>query len=169
MKRVLCLLLALTVVRTWGQDFASRFMTDFETDTLVQCYTVSPKMMEKLIRIHEEKEHTDKSEQHIRYLLSKLKSARFIIGTRRGERYYKHAEQLMAKNKNRFSLLAEGATESADQHTLLYVRKRDEVIVELVMLSLNEAEHAFNAVNFTGEMDDAFIRLLSRSGNPPNP
>lgn len=168
MKRALCLLLALAVVRTWGQDFASRFMTDFAADTLVHCCTVSPKMMDKLLRIHEGKEHTAECEQHIRYFLSKLKSARFIVGNRQGESYYRHAKELMEKNKKRFSLLAGGATESTEQQTLLYMRKRDKVIVELVMLNLNEAEHAFNAVNFTGEIDDAFIRLLSRGGNPPN-
>ncbi len=140
-------------------------MNDFSEDTLVHCYTISPKMMEKLIEIYEEKELTETNRQHIGYLLSKLKSARFIIGGYRGETYYKHAEELIAKNRKRFSLLAE-TSHTPDRERLLYVRKRKEVILELVLLSLDIRNDVFNAVNFTGEMDREFIQLLSENEKP---
>lgn len=165
MRRALCLLAIFTAVRAWGQDFASRFMADFPEDTLVQCRTISPKMMERLIQVHEGKEHTEAGKQHIHYFLSKLKSARIITGSRKGETYYRHAEELMARNKNRFSPLM-GATDAPPEPgKALYVRKRQDVIVELVMLRLDVGQNVFNAVNFTGEMDDEFIQLLSSDEN----
>ena len=50
MKRVLCLLLIACSIHVWGQDFASKFMEQCaKEDGDIQCQTVSPIMMEKLM------------------------------------------------------------------------------------------------------------------------
>ena len=55
-----------------GQDFASRFMHEVQKDTTIRCETISPKMLETLVKTKEEEKEKTKS------LISKLKSVRII-------------------------------------------------------------------------------------------
>ena len=83
MKRVLCLLLIACSIHVWGQDFASKFMEQCaKEDGDIQCQTVSPIMMEKLMDTMTAPDG-DRDEEVPEYLLSKLKSARIITATKR--------------------------------------------------------------------------------------
>ena len=166
MKRVLCLLgIILIVICIQGQDFASRFMKDFIKDTAIHCHTIGPKMMEKLVKIQNDRTSAEQDKIKATYFISKLKSARIITSTHHGDKYFKHAEKLMEKNKHRFTPLSETC---GVQKNLIYVRRREETIVELIMLNLNEKESVFTAVNFTGDMDDEFIEMLAQNMSKRN-
>ena len=85
----------------WGQDFAAKFMEQCtaEEEKDIQCQTISPKMMEKLVEVIVS-EKDEKDEEIPAYLFSKLKSARIVTSTGHGKRYFRKAEELMEKNKN---------------------------------------------------------------------
>ena len=158
MKRALCLLwTACLIPHAWGQDFAAKFMEQCTKKGQVECQTVSPKMMEKVMETitrSDEREDTGIPE----YLLSKLKSARIITAKKGGEKLFQKAERLMEKNKNRFSPLAE---DSAGDHNRIFVRRHDDVVRELVMLQLSPGKDLLTIVDLTGEMDEKFMKLLS--------
>ena len=136
MKCVLCLLLIACSIHVWGQDFASKFMEQCaKEDGEIQCQTVSPIMMEKLMDTMTAPDG-DRDEEVPEYLLSKLKSARIITATKQSEKLFREAEQLI-------------------------VRKHDEVIRELIVLNLNPDEKTLTIVNLTGDMDDRFMKILS--------
>ena len=95
MKRVLCLLLIACSIHVWGQDFASKFMEQCaKEDGEIQCQTVSPIMMEKLMDTMTAP-NGDRDEEVPEYLLSKLKSARIITATKQSEKLFREAEQLI--------------------------------------------------------------------------
>jgi len=72
MKRVLCLLLIACSIHVWGQDFASKFMEQCaKEDGDIQCQTVSPIMMEKLMDTMTAPDG-DRDEEVPEYLLSKV-------------------------------------------------------------------------------------------------
>ncbi len=128
-----------------------------EEDSDMQCLTVSPKMMEKLMDVMAEP-GGERDEEVPEYLLSKLKSARIITATRQSKKLFRKAEHLMEKNKNRFSPLTEN---QSGKNNKVFVRKHDEVIRELVVLNLNPDEKTLTIVNLTGDMDERFMRMLS--------
>lgn len=157
MKRALCLLWTVCLISSArGQDFASKFMEQCTKDGQVECQTVSPKMMEKVMEIITQTEEKDKTEIP-EYVLSKLKSARIITAEKGGEELFQKAERLMEKNRNRFSPLADY---TSGENNMIFVRRHDETVQELVMLNLN-AEKTFTIVNLTGDMDSKFMRMLS--------
>lgn len=158
MRRVLCLLLIGFSVYGRGQDFASKFMEQCQTKEDLKCQTIGPKMMERLMDMPETAAE-DKEDAATGYFLSKLKSARIVTTERHGERYFDQAKQLIEKNRNRFVPLTEGA---ATRNSLIYVRRHDELIRELIMLNYNQADEVLTIINFTGEMDDRFILRLSK-------
>lgn len=156
MERALCLLMFAIAALTGanGQDFTSRFMESHAKDTLVKCLTVSPKMMNRITRFHiEGNDGKDDAER----ILSKLKSAR-IVTSRNGKEHFAEAKTLLQKNKQRFTLLSESRQDGT--HTI-FVRKRNDIISELVMLSLDKEGKLFTIINFTGEMDKTFIETLT--------
>lgn len=158
MKRVLCLLLIGFSIYGRGQDFASKFMEQCEEKDGLQCQTIGPKMMERLMSMPET-EAGDEDETDTGYFLSKLKSARIVTAGKNGESYFDRASQLLDKNRNRFMPLTETAQ---GKNNRIFVRRHDDRIKELVMLNLNRTDGVLTIINFTGDMDDSFIRLLSK-------
>lgn len=158
MKRVLCLLLISLSSYAWGQDFASRFMEQYQEKEELKCQTIGPKMMERLMDMPETVEDK-KDDATTGYFLSKLKSARIVTADKHGRKYFDQAKLLIEKNRNRFMPLTEGTT---GKNNLIFVRRHDGLIRELVMLNYNQAEEVLTVINFTGEMDDSFIRRLSK-------
>lgn len=158
MKCVLCLLLIGFSIYGRGQDFASKFMEQCEEKEELRCQTIGPKMMERLMSMPET-ETEDKDETDTGYFLSKLKSARIVTAERHGEAYFDRARLLLEKNRNRFVPLTEAAS---GKNTPIYVRRHDDLIKELVMLNFNRADGVLTIINFTGDMDDNFIRQLSK-------
>lgn len=154
MKRMLCLLLlGMTAYAATGQDFATKFMSQTNCPDELYCQTVSPKMMEKLINLPEA---SDKEKTNT--LLEKLKSARIITATSHAKSFFNRARALIEHNPNRFLPLGEYPKGCTD---MVFVRKHDQIIVELVMLCYNESDSLFTAINLTGNMDGQFIDQLS--------
>ena len=54
-------------------------------------------------RGHHDGPNGDRDEEVPGYLLSKLKSARIITATKQSEKFFRKAEHLIEKNKNRFT------------------------------------------------------------------
>lgn len=165
MKRGLCLLwIAFSFHVAWGQDFAAKFMEQCaaEQGENLRCQTISPKMMEKLVEVMAS-ENKEKDEEIPAYLLSKLKSARIVTSTGHGKKLFRKAEELMEKNKNRFTPWGE---EDPERTNPVFVRKHGDTICELVMLSLTADKKNFTIVNFTGEMDEEFMQTLSAGKIP---
>lgn len=149
--------MACLIPSAWGQDFATKFMEQCGEKYKIECQTVSPKMMKKMTDILAEP-NEDKDGEVSEYLLSKLKSARIITAGQHAEKLFHKAENLIEKNKNRFSPLTETF---ADRYNRIFVRKHDETVRELVMLQLDEGKKTLTIVNLTGEMDEKFMNLLS--------
>ena len=129
----------------------------------LRCQTISPKMMEKLVEVIVS-EKDEKDEEIPAYLFSKLKSARIVTSTGHGKRYFRKAEELMEKNKNRFTPWREDTLAKSDP---IFVRRHGDVICELVMLNLAADKKGFTIINFTGDMDEQFMQTLS-SGKLPD-
>lgn len=137
----------------YAQDFASRFMMNFNKDTSIHCRTISPKMMEKLVRIHQEKENEPVSDE----LITKLKSAR-IIQSGNDPKYFHHAVKLIKQNRQRFIPINATAAQGDNR---IFVRRKDNTIIELVMINQNNEMSTFTIINLTGDMDEEFIQKLS--------
>ena len=136
-----------------AQDFASRFMMEFSKDTTIHCQTISPKMMEKLVNVH--RKNNERAEA--RQLIAKLKSARIIQGADK-PKYFLHAEKMLKHNRQRFIPLNQSTARGNNQ---IFVRRKEDFIIELIMLNKDSAAGTFTIVNLTGDMDDEFIRVLS--------
>ncbi len=154
-KRVLLLLTAaLLQVASYAQhspDFAEKFMTLHQSDTTLQCVTVSPKMMEQLVKLHDE----DKPETIVQ-AISKLRSARIVRGN---ADHYHLAEDLLLKNSHRFK--AEQTFRSEEQHGAFYTRQdKDGNTVELIMIRVEPQYDRFVIINLTGDIDKEFLCFL---------
>lgn len=168
MKRVLSFIMMIHVISIcWGQDFASKFISTVTKKDLLHCQTISPKMMDKLVKMpeHDDKNENETTEDSIAFLLSKIKSARIVTSEQYGKKFFKQAIKLIETNKNRFSPLS-GHTENGNNQ--IFVRRHDDTIIELVMLSYNSGEDLFTIINFTGDMDNEFIRMLSKRKKEQN-
>lgn len=157
MKRALCLLLIVfSAFAAWGQDFASKFMEQCGEKEEIKCQTISPKMMERLMNVPDNA--SEEKNEEMAYFLSKLRSARIVTAGKHGEAYFNQARQLLEKNKNRFTLLSGNY---AGKNKQIFVRRNKTSIRELVLLNLSR-DSVLTIINFTGDMDDGFIRQLSK-------
>lgn len=152
-KKLLLLIVSCISCMTVGaQDFASRFMMEFNQDSTIHCQTISPKMMEKLGSVQRNR----KGKEAVR-LITKLKSARIITGEDKPE-YFRHAEKMLKQNRQRFVPLSQS---TALGNNLIFVRQKDNSIIELILLNQDSTEGTFTLINLTGNMDKEFIRILS--------
>ncbi len=158
MKRILCYIAMLLMTVAAGaqttMDFASKFMEQCFEDTAVQCVTISPKMMEQLTK-HPDAEH----DEHLAQAMQKLKSARIVTASVRGEDYYRMAEELLKDNPQRFSHAQDYSNDHA--RGTFYVRKTSNGdTVELVMLHTDTTTGSLVIVNVTGDIDEEFVESL---------
>lgn len=151
MKRILsllflCLTLALGAQAQHEQDFASIFMKQYAEGTGTQCNTISPAMIEKMLNTQEIDTETRETLQHI-------KSVRMIINKKPDEtcKLFQKAEQLFSQNKARYALYAQYEGKK------VYVRKKKDLIVELVLLTNPEA---LLIIDITGTLPESFVKKL---------
>lgn len=141
-------------VATYAQhspDFAEKFMTQHQADSTLKCVTVSPKMMEQLVKLHDDS-RSDKIVQAI----AKLKSARIITGN---ADYYEKALELLKKNSQRFITGKEYRTD--EQHGVFYTRNdRKGNTVEFIMLCEEPQRDRSTIINLTGDIDNEFLCFL---------
>ena len=167
MKRAVCLIIiammTATIYAQGVQDFASKFVQQHDTDTAVQCITVSPKMMEQLT-----KKAGAGGKDSMAQAIQKLKSARIVTTSTQSESYYRQAEELLRQNPQRFTHAKN--YRSSHGHGTFYTRKtRSGSTVELVMLHADSDTDQMIIVNLTGDIDDEFVNSLTGTfGNRKN-
>lgn len=153
MRRTFCTLIAalftLTVWAQEQQDFATRFMDLYGEGSSIERMTISPQMLERVMRLPEMEENSEEKE-----ILSQLKSIQMLTNADSAETktLYGEAVQLAQHNAQRYKLRAD-----ADDKKL-YIRERGEVIVEMVLLMRDE--QSFLLINFTGNMTDKFLEQV---------
>lgn len=153
MRRLLTLLAGLLMaVASWAQkeqDFASRYMALYAQGTTLSCTTVSPLMMERLLRLPS----VDDNEQ-MRQVLAQLKSIRMATNTDAAEtaELHRQAVRLARRNSARYKLWG------SEDDSYLYTRRRGRVIVEVVLIMKRAGR--FCLVDLTGNMDDRSINRL---------
>lgn len=153
-KRALLLyLMTLLSVFVSAQDFATRFLAEHKTDTNLSCVTISPKMMEEILKNDSEKD------EGVLEIISNLKSMQMLTSKVKGKTYYNEALKVVEKNSDRFEPFLSFRDKS--ENCQIMVRKKNEAIVELVML-MHEKNH-FMVINFTGIMSADFISKLANS------
>jgi hypothetical protein len=155
MRRTAVLLLALTAqVAVFAQrslDFAEKFMSMCTKDSTVKCVTVSPSMMEQLVK----QQHSEQEENLVQ-AIGKLKSMRIVTAD---AGYYQKAEDLLARNSRRFR--ADRDYRTAQQHGAFYTRKnRKGETVELIMLHEDCQKDKLTIINLTGDIDEEFLCFL---------
>ena len=154
-KRILLLLMAVLMqVATYAQhspDFAEKFMKQHQADSTLKCVTVSPKMMEQLVKMHD-----DSRSDNIVQAIAKLKSARIVTGN---ADHYAKALELLKKNPQRFTAGKEYRTD--EQHGVFYTRNdRKGNTVEFIMLCEEPQRDKFTIINLTGDIDNEFLCFL---------
>ena len=157
MKSVLFILwMSLISVSVCAQDFASRFLESHKPDTNLNCVTISPNMMEKVMNLDVQ------NEDKMMDIISKLKSMQMLTTQVNGQKYYKEALSVLAKNSGRFvSFLT---FDDKSENFQIMVRKKKDAIIELVML-MREDDN-FPVINFTGNMSKDFIARLAKEMEP---
>jgi hypothetical protein len=154
MGRVLltCCLLLLPLLLP-AQDFTSIFLEENGADSTLIRVTISPKMMEEIL-----KSDTGKDED-ILEIISSLKSMQALSSDANGESYFRKARKIVEDHSKRF----EPYLSYEDEHNncQIVVRKKGGTIVELIMLMV-EGDH-FAIINLTGDIKPEFISTLTRS------
>lgn len=136
-----------------AQDFTSLFLTEHKQDTNLTCVTISPKMMQEIMKSDAEKD------EEVLEIISNLKSMQLLTAKVEGQRYYNRALKIVEKNTNRFEPFLSFSGES--ENSKIMIRKNKGNIIELVML-IHEKNH-FTIINFTGTMSPEFIAKLAAS------
>ena len=148
--------MSLISVSVCAQDFASRFLESHKPDTNLNCVTISPNMMEKVMNLDVQ------NEDKMMDIISKLKSMQMLTTQVNGQKYYKEALSVLEKNSGRFvSFLT---FDDKSENFQIMVRKKKDAIIELVML-MREDDN-FTVINFTGNMSKDFIARLAKEMEP---
>lgn len=153
MKRLLCLCLLLmgltaTAATDKGEeDFASRFLTLHATAHELDCKTISPQMMERIMQLE-----TGDTDDATRRVLAQIKSIRIVTGggsPAEGLALFQKAGKLAALNRRRYTV--DKRADDVD----IYTRRHGKKLVELVVVRLKE-EGMFYLLDITGNMSDDF-------------
>lgn len=154
MKRVLltCWVFLLPVLIS-AQDFTSLFLEENKADTALTRVTISPKMMEEILKSDVEKN------EEILEIISNLKSMQVLSSEANGENYFLKARKVIEDHSKRFEPYL--SYEDENENYQIVVRKRGGSIVELIMLMVEEDRFAI--INFTGKIKPEFISTLTKS------
>lgn len=137
-----------------AQDFVTRFLDKREPDANLKCVSISPKMMQEVLKIDVENEKDD-----VMDIISNLKSMQMLSATVYSSKYFKEALNILDKNSERFKSFTSSGNDS-DNYRIM-IREKNGTIIELVML-VNE-DNKFVVINFTGNMNDKFINRIAES------
>ena len=74
--------MALLSVAVSAQDFASRFLSEYESDSNLVCITISPKMMREIMKSDVERD------DEVLEIISNLKSMQMLTSEVKGQKYY---------------------------------------------------------------------------------
>lgn len=155
MKRLLLILslvfTTLSLAAQNQQDFAGQFMRLYGKTTSLECSTVSPTMMGKMM-----KEVPADKQNHVRQVLTRVKSIRVVSNSKSSETsdLTDKAIDLVTQNSQRYQ--AYGATTTKRG---VWMRKKGNAIVEIVVVN-GTSPSRLHIVNLTGNMDDDFLDEL---------
>lgn len=147
---LVCLAMPLCMSAQTAQDFASRFMEDNLDDKNLECVTIGPKMLREIMKLAKEYDKQD-----VMSFLSKIKSVRIINGDSLAGEYRKKALALLENSGKRYARYEKDGSDE-DYGDCVWVRKRDDKIVELVYVGLAK-EKDFMVLDVTGELDGGFV------------
>lgn len=147
------LVTSLMVSLASAQDFVQLFMDEHRGDAALSCITISPKMMQEIM-----KSETEKNES-ILEVISGLKSMQVLSATTNGEDYYRQALETVKRNSSRYEAYSSFNSNGKDYQIM--VRKISGEIVEMIMMSF--ANSRFVVINLTGTIKAEFISTLAGS------
>lgn len=145
------LFLLLTVFNAKAQleeDFALRFMNLYAEKHTLECITVSPLMMQRMLRLPSVEE-----DGQTKKVLSQLKSIRMVVSKTAAEasECYNKAAELAKQNPQRYKLYAHNG------QRMLYMRRHGGQLVEIVLFMHNQQ---FSLINLTGNMTEEFLEQV---------
>ena len=93
MKRALIIgcTMVFTAATAMAQDFVSKYMQENKQDTVLHCISVSPKMMEEVLKIDSQKGN----EEEMRSIMANLKSMQIVSSKTNGDFYFNKAEEII--------------------------------------------------------------------------
>jgi hypothetical protein len=147
-------MLALPTFAQQEEDFASSFMKLNGEEEALQCVTVSPSMMERILQIPDDSVECDS----LLPLLEQIKSVRIISSLSTVEQVnllYEKAEVLAEYHPLGYQEVVR------DENCTIYQRRRADCIVELIMIM--QRGTSFCLIDLTGNMTDDFLSRLSGS------
>lgn len=145
---LLLLLLPFAASAQKEEDFSTRFLAG-HPDTRFECTTVSPQMMERMLTLKEVEENNS-----VRDVLRQLKSIRVVSSEQNADQLFDNARQLARRNNRRYEQY------SANEQHSIYIRRRKDTIVEMVLLTKRDT--TFILLNLTGTMNEQFMDLVSK-------
>lgn len=146
---LLAAILPLCAMAQKEQDFSSRFMALYGDDYEITCTTVSPLMMERMMKLPKVEEN-----EQMQQVLRQLKSIRLLASTNESDAHhlFANASELAKNNPGRYKPYAE------KNGKCLYTRRRGKTIVEVVLFMEQNAR--FTLINLTGNMDEQFLEKV---------
>ncbi len=136
-----------------AQDFTSLFLKGQPSDSAFVHITIGPRMMEEILQVD------SPADNELYCVIANLKSMRMLSAEAEGAVYYAQALEILDRYPKRFQLLYPLQQETGD--CCLIIRKKKKAIVELVLL-VNK-NNQFTVINFTGNMNEKFIKKLTGS------
>jgi len=136
-----------------AQDFASIFMDQYQQDSIFTLGTIGPTMMENILSSDIERN------EDIEEIIAGLKSMRIVFTEENSKEYFAFALDLYEENTDRYELFGEYSNEEENYRIL--TRKKDEEIVEMIMLVSNK--RGFAIIDFTGTIKPQFISALANA------
>ena len=161
---IISLLLSLTVNiagANKAKDFVEQLVASLNAEEQpgqgceYDCVTVSPSMMEKVIKMMQARDGKD--DEQIQNALKHVKSMRIFSATKRAEYYYSETTKLLRKNAKKYQpFQTNGGT---GKEPCVWLRKDGNKVIEMVVLNHNQ-DVAFQAITLTGDMSRQFVDEL---------
>ncbi len=120
------------------------------------CVTVSPAMVEKVLKMMQEK-NEDENDEQIQKILPNIKSMRIFSTTKHANKYYAEATKLLSRKAKSYKPFK--ADEKKDKKPCVWIRKNGNNVIEMVVLDKKD-EEKFHIINITGNMNKAFVDEL---------
>lgn len=146
----LAAVLTMPLMAQHEEDFAAHFVELNGSEADLECTTVSPRMMERILMLPNDTTESDT----LRPLLEQVKSVRIVNCTTTPEAavlLYEKAEVLAQYHPLDYQRYGH------DVDCAIYTRRRGEFIVELVLIM--QTEGTFCLVDLTGNMTGEILRI----------